>query len=321
MAGNFWANTRLVTSRLPQLSKPSGGGIVQWQLPKVGLLAAIALRISATLSGTITSPNPLGLSSVVRNVRLTTNSAIDIINISGAGYAYLLQEMIETELILPTSQNQGRNAVATGTYNLDMWLPVALNLASTHGLLLLQNEQLTATLTVEFESDTTVGSGATVVATVKPVLYYYLVPADTSEFPPLNILHTITEETQAVAAAGDVTYVLPRAYTYVQVAHGLGIGASGADRFSRFQVRVGQSQFPYDWDIDVLDMQHRLLRGRARPAGGIFLDYIGLSGQGCYGMPRDLLNSAVVTDLAHIITATASDTLRTVRRQLVPLSA
>jgi len=185
---------------------------------------------------------------------------------------------------------------------------------------LLQNEQLTATLSVDFLPDTQVATGATVTATVKPTLFYYLVPRSPEDFPPLNILHTITEETQAVSGAGDVTYVLPRGYTYLQVLHGLGIGSTGSDNFSRFQVRVGQSQFPYDWDVDTMDVLFRTLTGRARPAGGIFLDYIGLSGDGDYGMPRDLLNSAVVTDLAHIITATSAGTLYTIRRQLVPLA-
>jgi len=319
--GDFWSNTRLVTTHPPAQNKPAGGGTVQWQLPKVGFLAAIALRISATVSGTLSNHNPLGLASIIRQVSLTTNSAIDILRLSGAGYSYLLDEVQRHELFRATPQNQGRSAVAAGTFNLDMWLPVALNLQSTHGLILLQNEQLTATLSVDFLTDSQVATGATVNATVTPTLYYYLVPRSPDHFPPLNILHTITEETQAVTAAGDVTYILPRGYTYLQVLHGLGIGASGADGFNRFQVRVGQSQFPYDWTLSDMDMQHYYLRGRARPAGGIYLDYIGLSGAGDYGMPRDILNTAVVTDLAHVITATGPGTLYTIRRQLVPLAA
>lgn len=319
MAGNFFANTRLVMSRLPQQSKPTGGGVISWQLPKVGFLASVWLRISVTVSGTLSSPNALGVSSIVRNVRLTTNSAIDLINVSGAGYAYLLDEMLETGLFRATGQNQGRSAVTASTFNLDMYLPVTVSLGNPLGTLLLQNEQTVVTLTVDFLPDSQVATGATVTATVEPVILYYLVPSDPRDFPRLNVLHTIIEDTRTISGAGQVEYTWPRGYTYMQVAHGLGIGASGTDGFTRVQLRIGQNQFPYDYTPEILNIQHYLLHGRARPAGGIYLDFQGLSGQGNYGAPRDLLNSALVTDIATLIQATGAGTLYTVRRQLVPL--
>lgn len=320
MSGGFFANTRLVNTRLPVQTKPTGGGTISWQLPKIGFLAALWLRISATITGTLSAPNAYGVSSILRNVRLTTNAAIDLINISGPGYAYLLDEMQETELFRGTGQNQGRSAVSAATFNLDMALPVALNSGNPLGVLMLQNEQTLATLSVDFEADATVATGATVTASVEPFMWYYLVPSDPKDFPRLDVLHTIIEDRQAVSAAGLVTYQLPRGYTYVGVGHGLGIGATPADSWNRFQVRVGQNQFPYDFTPDGMTMAHWLWRGRARPLGGMYVDYLAQAGQGTYSQPRDLLNSALVTDLAHLITATAAGTLVTVRRQLVPLA-
>lgn len=318
---DFYQNTRLVNSRLPVQTKPTGGGVISWQLPKIGFLSHLFLRISATVSGTLSAPNALGAASIIRSVRLTTNSAIDIFNISGPGYAYLLDEMLETGHFRGTGQNQGRSAVSATTFNLDMIVPVCLNVGNPLGTLMLQNEQTLVTLSVDFEADATVATGATVTASVEPMMWYYLVPTDPQYFPRLDVLHTIIEDRQAVPATGVVTYVLPRGYTYVATAHGLGIGASPADNWNRLQVRVGQNQFPYDFTPDLMTMNHWLLRGRTRPTGAMFVDYLANSGQGTYGQPRDLLNSALVTDLAHLITATATGTLITVRRQLVPLVA
>lgn len=317
--GNFFANTRLVASRLESKSKPAGGGVVRWTLPKVGFLAGVMLLIRGTVSGTLSNPNPLGKASIIRRLQLTTNAGIDIINISGAGYHYLLAETLEREIHLPAAVD-ARNAVATGAFKLDAWLPVALNLQSQLGLLLLQNEQTSVTLTVDFEADSTVAAGATVNATVEPVVFYYLVPQSAGDFPALDTLHTILEDSQTVSGAGQVTLEMPRGNVYTGVLHGMGIGAgSPTDNWSRFQVRIGMSQYPYDITPDIADVMHHLLTGRARPKGGIYINYLALSGQGQYSAPVNLINSGVLTNYDHIIQATAGGTLYTVRKQLVLL--
>lgn len=316
--GNFFANTRLVTSRLEPRPKPSGGGVVRWTLPKVGFLAGVMLLIRGSISGTLSNLNPYGKAGVIRRVQLTTNAGIDIVNISGPGYHYLLSEAIERELHLPAAVD-ARNAVATGPFTLDMWLPVALNLQSQLGLLLLQNEQTQVTLTVDFEADSAVATSATVTATVEPVLFYYLVPQSPDDFPALDTLHTILEDSQAVSGAGQVTVEMPRGNVYVAVMHGMGIGANGDDLWSRFQVRIGMSQYPYDITPPIADVLHYLQTGRARPLGGIFVNYLALSGQGHYSAPVNLINSGVLTNYDHLIQATVPTTLHTVREQLVVL--
>ena len=59
---------------------------LQWDVPKTGLLASIYLNITGAVAGSLSGPNALGMASIVRNVRVITNSGIDLINISGAGY-------------------------------------------------------------------------------------------------------------------------------------------------------------------------------------------------------------------------------------------
>lgn len=319
MAGEFLRATRLLSTPLPTLTRPTGGGRVSTTLPKVGFLSALLLNIQGAVSGTLSAPNALGFSSIVDRVQVKTNSAIDVFSVSGAGYAYLLNEMLESEYHLGQGQNNGRTAVTAAAFNLSMYIPIALNLRDPLGTILLQNEQTIVELTVDFLADASVATGATVTATIEPLMLYYTVPVDPKNYPPLNILHTCIEESNSVAAAGDYIYNLPRGNTYIQIAHGLGIGAAGADGFSRVRERINQNQFTHDWDTDALTMIHYLLRGRARPLGGIFVDYLGQTGLGAYGLSRDFVNSAQITDYAHVITSTGAGTLRTLRRQLVPL--
>jgi hypothetical protein len=184
---------------------------------------------------------------------------------------------------------------------------------------MLQNEQTLVTLYVDWLADGSVGTGATVTATVQPYLELFTVPVDPADYPPLNIVHQILEDQQQVVGAGDYTYNWPRGNTYLQILHGLGIGAAGTDNFSKFQVRVNQSDYLQNTDIPYLDLEFRKEKGRARPAGGIYVDLLASSGLGNYGLTRDVFNSALVTDLASVITASSAGTLFTVRRQLVVL--
>jgi hypothetical protein len=50
------------------------------------------------------------------------------------------------------------------------------------------------------------------------------------------------------------------------------------------------------------------------------LDMVASSGLGYYGSLRDVFNSALVTDVESVITATGAGTLHTVRRQIVQLA-
>lgn len=323
MAGGFNLNTRRKVIKLPEIARPVGGGSsTAVTLPKTGLLSGIYLRIGVTVAGSISAPNALGAASILRRVRLTANSGIDIYNTSGAGYQYLLRECLGTELIDPSGQSTARSAVTATTFTLDMYIPVAMQspMRDPVGLINLQNEGTLIQLLLDWEADATVATGATVtVQTCTPYLILFTVPVDPADWPPLNMIHQILEDQQVIAAAGDSTYNWPRGNTYLQMLHGAGIGASGADNFTNVAIRLNQSDYLLTVPPTFLDLEHRLIRGRARPAGGIYFDLAATSGLGLYGSMRDLLDSARVTDLATVIAASAAGTLYTVRRQLVLL--
>lgn len=320
MAGGFNINTRRKIVQLPTMTKPAGGGTVTQQLPKTGLLSKVFLNFAVTIAGSLSNENALGVSAAVPRVRLTANSGIDIYNTSMAGYGYILQQMLESEYFAAQGQNQFNTAISATTFNLSMVIPVAMNSRDMLGAIMLQNEQTILTLSVDFLADASVATGATVTCTVTPVLELFTVPVDPADWPPLNVVHQVLEDQQAVAAAGQYVYQWQRGNTYLQVGHGLGIGVSGSDLFSRVQWRVNQSDYIQDTGTLFLDQENRYLRGRARVPGTVLFDLLGTSGLGNYGSTRDLFNSADVTDLATVLTATNSGTLYTVRRQLVMLS-
>jgi len=323
VAGGFAVNTRRkILPLTSQLTKPTGGGSFgPLTLPKTGLLARMYMALRGTASGTITAPNAAGFSSIISRTRLQANSGIDIFNVSGPGYFYLLRNMLESEYIDPLGQTNGTTAVSATTFTLDELIPLALNMRDTTGLIMLQNEQTIVNLYIDWLADGSVGTGATIALTTGDLfLEVFTVPPDPKDWPPLNIIHQCLEDQQQIAASGDFPYYWPRGNTYVQIMHGAGIGAAGSDLFSRFAVRVNQSDYLQSTPVDFLDMEYRLQKGRARPAGGIFVDLLATSGLGCYGLTRDMFNSALVTDLASVITATAAATLYTVRRQLVVLT-
>lgn len=314
----FDQKTRLYRVQLPTMTKPAGGGTVTQVLPKTGLLSKIYLYITATVSGTLSAPNAMGAASIIRQVRLTANSGIDIFSVSGPGFAYLLRDYLGL-YNNPVPNSTARNAVTATTFNLDMVIPVSLNDSDPIGLLMLQNEQTSVTLSIQFEADATVATGATVTASVIPVMEFFAVPADPADYPPLNFVHQIIEDQQSISGAGDYTYNWARGGTYVQVLHGCGIAQSPADSWSRARLRVNQSNFLEDRTPSTENLIYGATHFAARTLGVIGFDFAGSSGLGVFAKARDYLDSSQLTDVATVITATGAVTLYTIRRQILQL--
>ena len=319
--GGFAANTRRKVVRQPSLVKPSGGGLSEMTIQSTGLLARIWLRISATISGTLTNPNPLGVSSIIRRVSLRANSGLELFSVSGPGYAWLLQHHLESEYFPMTPQNQGRQAVTTGTFNLDMVVPVCVSMNDFTGLILLQSKQIAVTLQVDWATDTSVATGATVAATCIPYVEYYTVPPLPEDRPALNRAQLILQDDLTISGAGEHIYepiVGPR---YIQIIHGLNYGVNGADDIDNARLRVEQSNYLFDVDIDYLNMEWRAFHNAPRPAGVWSYDFAASSGLGVYGGARDLVNTAQITSFESVFNALGSGSnLTTIRRMLVDVA-
>lgn len=292
---------------------------ISFEIPKTGLLAGIYLAITGAVAGTLSAPNALGFSSVVRRVRLIANAGLNLIDLSGPEYHYLVKDFID-DYKDPIPGTNGRTAVTATTFDVSMYLPVAYNARDPLGLILLQNEQTQLILQVEFEADAAVATGATVTATVQPFIEIFTVPPTREDLPPLNTAHTIIGDERQVSGAGEFEYKWPRGNTYVQVLHGLGIAAAGADGFTTARYVINQSDLIEGiYTPQGLDMAFERSHGRTRLPGVVPFDFAGSSGLGMFGSARDLVYSQMVTEISSIINATGAATLYTVRRQLVSL--
>lgn len=319
--GNFSANTALWTQPMAAITRPVGGGTSPVAiLPRVGLLAQLRLAIRGAVAGSLSAPNTLGMASIVNRIRLNINGNLDLISLSGWGYHYGLREGLDSEYGDPCGQSNARAAVTATTFNLDMYIPIMINRRDPIGLINLQDTGLTASLYVDWLADATVATGATVTGTCTPYLDLFTIPPNPADMPNLSVVQTIVEDQRAVVGAGVFQYDFLLGYQYLQWYHMLGIGASGADGFTQYQLRMQQNMFPITHDVPSLDTEYRSMRYRARVAGLILIDRMGSSGLGDYGLMRDMFDSTALTDMASLITATGAATLYTVRRGLQALA-
>lgn len=320
---DFEGHTRQKFAKLNVIPKPTGGGPVTIELPKTGIIARLWLNMSITTAGTITTQNALGACSAIRRVKLYTNANIEVFNLSGAGYFYLLNNFQELGGIsgrMPQSQGNSTLVTAT-TYNLDMVIPVGINLKDTTGMLGLQSEQLTMYLTIEWEADGNVilTGGGTLTGTCQPYMEFFATPPDEYDRPPLDTVHQIVEDQYAVAATGDYPITPVRGNIYLSTLIGYGINAAPADNWNRVILRVNQNDVIEDVTPGLKTMLVGYRNNITRGLGVVPFDFLGSDGFGSYGSSRDFINTQKLTDLQIILTTTATGTLYLVRRMLFPL--
>lgn len=316
----FDQSTRRYVLPQPAQAKPTGGGSISWNLPPSGILARIWLQITGSVAGSLSAPNALGMASVVRRVRLTANSGQDLINMSGGGYHYLARDFNNLGRN-PVPTTNARSAVTATTFDVSMLLEQQINQRDPLGMIMLQNRQTVLTLSIDFEADATVATGATVTATATPYLEVFSVPQKPEDYPPFNMIYQFLEDTQSVTGAQDYIYTWQRGGTYIGIHHGAGIGASPTDSWTRYRMRTNQSNYIYD--VNPLFFNHEFATNHAggltRNVGHIPVDLAGSSGLEMFGKARDFINSIQLTNLESVITTTGALTLYTVRRQLIPL--
>lgn len=323
MSGGWSLNTRQKIIRPTTLTYPTGGGIVTYELPKTGLLARLYLHTSITVGGTVNTPNPLGIASAIKKVRVYTNGGQDIYSVSGVGYGYMLN--FNQELMGVNGRqiaNQYNTAVSATSFNLDMVIPIAINMNSPIGMILLQNEQLQVLLSIEYETPANIGgSTATVTAgTTAVAMEFFAPPADPKDWPDLSLIHQTVEDQISIAATGDYIVNFQRGNVYLEALFGFGVAASAADNWSRLILRINQSDILYDLEPNLVTQIVSFRQNISRGLGYIPIDLIGSDGLGTYASARDYINTALLTDFQAVLTATSTGTLYLVRRMLQPLA-
>lgn len=319
----FDRSTRYTLVKQAPITRPVSGGLSpDYQIPSNGLLGGLLLQIRGTIGGTVGAVNALGMASIIKRITLRLNSGTVVWSVTGPNYHYLYRDFIDLYAVDVVAQSNARDAVTATAAVLDMVIPLQVNQGLPIGLLLLQNRQTTLTLSVEWEADVTVtATGTFTNFAVTPFLIVYSVPPNPLSLPTLQYVHQVVDESRVMSGAGDFIYDIPRANTYLLLAHGAGIGATGADSWTTARLRVNQTSYIFDHTPQSMDMMFYWTHGRARELGMVFFDFAGTSGLGKYGTGRDFYDSNRTTDFQSVIAVSGAVTVQTVREQLVDLNA
>ncbi len=318
----FIDNTRLKFNQLTPMVKAVGGGTVIQELPKVGILAYLLVPVTFTVTGTLSAPNAFGFASIINRITLRVNAGHAIFDVSGAGYHWLVRDMLETHLQDFGSYTNARAAVTATTGRLDFFIPVAMNMRDETGLLMLQNEQTLVTLAITYELDATVATGATVVATASPVMAFFEVPEKEEDLPNLRVVHQIIEDQLSVAATGQFQHNPPRDAVITALYY-------LTPTWTAVQTVIQQSNTIEDWTPNSHQMRYMLTTGRDTAlAGGaivgndrrFMLDMAGTDGLGEFWTMRDVLDTGRLTNFFNRFTFSATGTMLAVRRQVFPLA-
>lgn len=323
MSAKFDISTRLRRKRLATLTRPVGGGLTRIQLDQVGVLSRVYLKVAGSIAGSLSAPNAGGMASVIRQMRLASNVGLDIFNMSGIGYQWLVRDFIDLFATDPVPESTGRNAVTATTFDTSALIPVAVNNREQQGLLLMQNRDTQVTLEVDWEADATVATGATVTATAIPIVEYFEIPQEDDAFPDVLTVHRMIEESYAQGGAGDYIYKVPEGGILAGL-YQLIVGST----WTRAILRAQSGNIIEDHVPESMEMVYNAIHGRAAAlAGGaltgrnirVLWDFLGSDGLGAYGSVRDVFDTANLTALESIVSVAAASTIRTIRRELVPL--
>lgn len=318
----FIDNTRLKFTQLAPMTKAAGGGTVIQELPKNGILAYILVPVTFSIAGTLSAPNAFGKASVINRITLRVNAGHAIFDVSGAGYHWLVRDMLETHLQDFGVYTNAREAVIVSTNErLDFFIPVAMNMRDETGLLLLQNEQTIVTLSITYEADAVVATGATVTATATPVLAYFEVPNREEDLPNLRVVHQIIEDQTQIAATGQFIHNPPRDAVITGLYY-------LTPTWTQVQTIIQQSNTIEDWTPNSHQQRYMLTNGRNVVLAGaisgndrrFMQDWAGTDGLGEFWTMRDVLDTGRLTNFFNRFTFTATGTMLAVRRQVFPLA-
>jgi hypothetical protein len=303
-------------------TRPTGGGVSSGELPKSGILMGIIVPVSITVGGTVNTPNALGMAAAIKRIVLRLNAGQTVFDVSGVAYFNLLSEFMQDNYNL-ANYGAGRTAVSATSFVLDFFIPVAANTRDEVGLIVLQNLQTFATLSIEWETELVVGgSTATITAgSASPLLMLCEVPNLDEDMPPDDVIHQLLEEQFVIAGAGFYDHRIPIGATLEGMYYLIPAG------WTTIELRLQGSNVL----ATLTPAQHRMLfdltTSRDANLTGVitgfdkraFWDFAGTDGLGQFGSVRDFVNTQNLTDIFTRINMVGATTLYALRRQLVRL--
>ncbi len=314
----------------------AAGAIQSTVLPRVGLLARVFVHFNGVLTvtlgaGTATAA-PRSPWQIANRIRLLANSTLALVDMSGFG-AYVAEHLIDiagvsskpgsyaramtvTDLpqaYAPFIPEVARFGTAAGANTIDItWeLPIKLTETDPIGLIVAQNPQTTLTLEItngQIADVVTLASGATATLTGSwaYAVEYFEAPADMSAMPDMTFVHVWQEQRVAIGNTGLVPVRLLTGDTYLRIAQIVQInGVLDRADIDRISLIENDADTPYAVDRWLALWRQRRIYGKDLPEGVFVHDFF------VPESTRDMLNSALYSDLKAQLTVNAAAVLGT----------
>jgi len=333
-------NTRQRLQKVFPVVSAALGTAAQVTFPQVGLLSRIFIYANLTVTDTINSTSTVstfGPFNLLKRITGATNlGTATLFDLSGYG-AFMVDKVTDTT-VETRAENYDVTAGANSLYaypssyvatvakpvQFILMIPVTANDGPQFavGLINLQAPELRFTLSLTFgaQTDAYSFSGADVLTlggTVTVYYSYYEVPNPDQVQLPARVLHRLIEDRTAIAAAGDVTYLVPRQGVALQILHNVilngAISKNTTDVVSRRLV-FNKTDTAYNQDriVDMILNRFRYGFGGLAgdvPGGTFVWDFFDADQAPSRGDLRDAIDTEALSTLESIVTLASGVTL------------
>ncbi len=303
------------------------GTRVTTEIPRVGFLAGIFLRVDATV--TLSAAGALAVFSpwsIFRRVAVNLNiGSASVVDLSGMGLFAVNRDMITTGFD-PTNPTLMNAPVALGAnvWKLSLFVPVAANdlREFTMGLINLQAPEVRCTVDLSFaNAGADIATNFTSITGNVTIHYmYYEVPNPSAVMYPPLMLHRLLEDRQTIVAVGDTTYVVPRQGTLLQLAHIVTLNSlvipAYADALTtgvnQMRLRFNKTDEVYNILRGVYNLWSAIRSGTMQTNSGnlaFMWDFFDSGPERGQGDTRDTIDSESLSTLESIITVDGAATL------------
>lgn len=339
---NFNKNTRRTRTKVTTMTY-ADETYGTYNLSNVGFLANIYIRFAGKLtatSSTKTSFTPAAFApfNLLKNVDFKLNNGINVVAINGERlYEYNVAMKYASTVDQELDDNVYRFSnvcSSAGTENdvdFTLKIPISINDRDTIGMLLLQTQQMVATIGLGTRSASDLTSDTDIDMSLTGTWYItsdiFEVPSDMSNYPNLAYIHQILMDTKTISSTGEQRLSLPLGNTYLRIINSVAInGVQSLEDVQNYALKYNLSTTTIDLAMkDMLGINRDEL-GRSMPLGAFCVDF---TNQGVPGMgsDRDWVDSSAISELDQFITIDSNATLGSnnnivsiVRDMLIPIS-
>ena len=338
-AALFATATRQTFQTLPSQTVSGENQTVQFTLPKVRLLSKILLEVSAvaTLKSTAASIAKKVMSpyQILRRISLDLNNGFSPFVIPGRDlYLYNVNRLNPQVLDATTNkksmnyvENAASGAGTDAVIDFVLELPVTLNDRDPVGLVMLQSDELSVTLTIDVAQLQNAyalnGSNNDIVTfksmSITPVVETFSIPPIKEAFPDISVLKLVDSKADTFAGNGQNIVKLNTGTIYRKLImyfeDNNGVPFTDADFAGNLELVFNQADIPYSIKPSILSAKNTSQLGYTLPDGVYVFDF---SNQGIpnLGGTRDYIDTERLTEFWVRFSSTKAGKLTVVSEKL-----